>query len=660
MIPGGCRVKPSGEVRIPFSWFSLFSAGNLKPIESDLKISARITMPGKKKFECDPKELVIDSLEGLTYLNPQIEYDPTYQIISLKELSKDRCHLICGGGSGHEPSHAGFVGSGMLSAAVCGNIFASPNSQQVTNGLQKLENGKGILIVVMNYTGDVLNFGIAKERWTARRNTDAIKMVVVGDDVSVGKEQGKLAGRRGLAGTVLVYKIAGALAAQGAPLSHVHAVAQFVADHSATIGAGFDHCQIPGAQASKEHDNLGSDEIDIGMGIHNEPGYKRQKITNLSQLISDLMPVLTSTTDKDRSFLPFRTQGSSNKEVSNDVILLINNLGSISELEMCAIVKSTGTWLLEKGFQVKRVISGTLMTSLDMSGFSISLVLLPPANEDVTIEIAGEPTLSISANMLLDLFDAPADCPGWKPGYAGQPSFSKVEKKDTKALVQEPAGGEQKPTEETVTVNDPALFIKAVQSACQALISAEPEITKYDTIAGDGDCGLTLKSGAEGILAAISQEKIKGTNLISDLLQISEVVNRDMGGTSGGLYSIYFNALAVGIGKAKPSKSIGSQTWADALDYALNTLYKYTRARSPSRTLIDPLSAFVLTFTLTPTEFDKAIEAAKESAENTIYLDAKAGRASYVDRQKLQDSQVPDAGAWGVWKLLEAIGQVIN
>ncbi|KAH9456757.1 hypothetical protein Pst134EB_012959 [Puccinia striiformis f. sp. tritici] len=547
----------------------------------------------------------------------------------------------------------------MLSAAVRGNIFASPNSQQVTNGLEKLDNHQGILIVVMNYTGDVLNFGIAKERWMARRNTEAIKMVIVGDDVSVGREQGKLAGRRGLAGTVLVYKIAGALAAQGAPFSHVHAVAQFVADHLATIGVGFDHCQIPGAQTSKEHDSLGPDEVEIGMGIHNEPGYKRQKITNLDQLINDIMPILTSTTDKDRSFLPFRDTSSS-KESSNDVILLINNLGSISELELSAIVKLTGTWLLEKGFRVQRVISGTFMTSLDMSGFSISLILLPPANEDVVIDIVGESSLSISANMILDLFDAPADCPGWKSSHAGQPRFSKAEKKEPKVQDPEVAEGEKKSTGGTLAVSDPALFIKAVQSACKALISAEPEITKYDTIAGDGDCGLTLKSGAEGILTAIDQEKIMGTDLVSDLLQISEVVNRDMGGTSGGLYSIYFNALAVGIGKTKNSKTIDSQAWANALDFALNTLYKYTRARSPSRTLIDPLSAFVLTFTLTPSEFDKAIEAAKESAENTIYLDAKAGRASYVDRQKLQDSQVPDAGAWGVWKLLEAIGLVIN
>ncbi|PLW07657.1 hypothetical protein PCANC_24963 [Puccinia coronata f. sp. avenae] len=618
-------------------------------------------MPGgKQAADEDPKKLLVDSLEGLTYINPNILYDPTYQIISLKELSSNRCHVVCGGGSGHEPSHAGLVGSGILSAAVCGNIFASPNSQQVTKAFEKLENSKGILIVVKNYTGDVLNFGIAKERWIAQRNTEAIKMVIVGDDVSVGREQGKLAGRRGLAGTVLVYKIAGALAAQGAPLSHVHAVAQFVADHSATIGVGFNHCQIPGVQTNKHHDTLGMNEIEIGMGIHNEPGYKRQKISNLKHLISELMPVLTSTTDKDRSFLPFRNQDAPNaKESADQVILLINNLGSISELEMGAIVKLTGTWLLEKGFHVKRVISGTFMTSLNMSGFSISLVLLPPMNQEVVIEIEGEPSVSINDSMLLDLFDAPADCPGWKVGFAGEPSFSRVEKKETEA--QPTSENTSKPTEEILTVNDPDLFVKAVQSACQALISAEPEITKYDTIAGDGDCGLTLKAGAEGILDAISQKKITGHNLVSDLLQISEVVNRDMGGTSGGLYSIYFNALAVGMGKTeRGSKTIDAQAWANGLDYALNTLYKYTRARSPSRTLIDPLSAFVLTFTLTPSEFDKAVVAAREAAENTMYLDAQAGRASYVDRQKLQDSQVPDAGAWGVWKILEAVALLVK
>lgn len=477
-------------------------------------------------------------------------------------------------------------------------------------------------------------------------------------DVAVGREQGKLTGRRGLAGVVLVYKLAGALADQGASLSHVHALAQFVADHTATIGVGLHHCQIPGAQAtSHEHDTLGSNEIEIGMGIHNEPGYKRQELSDLDQVVSDVMTILTSTTDKDRSFLPFHLQDSSStKGITNDVILLINNLGSISQLEMGAIVKSAGSWLEKNGFQVKRAISGTFTTSLDMSGFSISLVLLPSKNENVTIGNPGEPSLVINAEMLVELFDAPADCPGWKAGYACPPSFfgTKRMTKETKNQDESLQVGSRE-TREILTVSDPALFIEVVKSVCQALISAEPEITKYDTIAGDGDCGLTLKCGAQGVLSAISQGRIQGTNLVDDLLQISEVVNRVMGGTSGGLYSIYFNALAVGVVKHKSTSTIDPQTWAKALDYALDTLYKYTKARSPSRTLIDPLSAFVLTFSLTPSEFDKAVQAAKESAENTVFLDAQAGRASYVDRQKIQDSRVPDAGAWGIWKLLEAI-----
>ncbi|MBW0486208.1 hypothetical protein O181_025923 [Austropuccinia psidii MF-1] len=620
----------------------------------------------KSKLITDSKTLVNDSLQGLAYLNPHLELDQANRIISLKEPNPTRCHLLCGGGSGHEPSHAGFVGQGMLSVAVCGNIFASPSSQQVTHGLRTIKDTKGILMVVKNYTGDVINFGIAKERWIAQNNVEKLKMVIVGDDVSVGKEQGKVVGRRGLASTILVYKIAGALAAQGASLSHLHALAQFVADHSGTIGVGLDYVQIPGI--SRDYSFLGPDEIEIGMGIHNEPGYKRQKSTDLNQLISELLVTLTSTSDKDRSFIPFRSLNSSSKnEVLDDVILLINNLGSISELEMGAIVKATGLWLIQKGFVVRRAIVGKLMTSLDMPGFSISLFLLPRKNEDVKIEVVGDSPLIISADVLLDLFDAPTSCSAWNSAYSSQPNFDalqpqplQVKPENSKSQQTYSQITSDKDDVGTLTVGIPDTFVSAIKAACQSLIAAEPEITKYDTMVGDGDCGLTLKSGAEGLLQAISAGKIQGRDIIADLLQISEVVDREMGGTSGGFYSIFFNSLAVGVSKNKTSSVIGASTWAKAVDHALNTLLKYTRARPPSRTMIDPLSAFVLTFSLTPDEFDKAIEEAKAAAEATMYLEAQAGRASYVNKEKVKNSEVPDAGAWGVWKILEGIGRVTH
>ncbi|EGG00640.1 uncharacterized protein MELLADRAFT_50347 [Melampsora larici-populina 98AG31] len=620
--------------------------------------------PFSKCLVKDPEELVSESLKGLVYLNPDLALDTKNKVVSVKQISKTNVHVLCGGGSGHEPSHASYVGGGMLSAAVCGNIFASPNSRQVTAALEKLEDGKGTLMVVKNYTGDVLNFGIAKERWLAQRDRKNVKMVIVGDDVSVGREQGKLTGRRGLAGTVLVYKIAGALASQGASLSQVHAMAQYIADRCATMGVGLDHCHIPGSEKNTGLNELGVDEVELGMGIHNEPGYRRQKLSNLSDLTSQILEIITSSKDSDRSFVPFKDQ-SDTKGQADQVILLVNNLGSLSQLEMAAVTKCAASWLMNKGITVVRVVAGTLMTSLNMPGFSISVVLLPTKNENVTIDCQDEEAFKFNGDDIVNLLDAPTTCLGWPTCFKGDPNTEVLLDKKIPATreASENANTETEKDEKIATSSDPKLFVNAIKAACEALIAATPEITKYDTIAGDGDCGYTLKAGATGVLALIQDGRINGSDVPKDLLQISEVVNEKMGGTSGGLYSIFFNALAVGI-KANVQEEgqkcmVDANTWAKGLDQALTTLYKYTRARSPSRTLIDPLSAFILTLTLTPTDFSSAVEAAKGSAEATMYLDAKAGRAAYVDRSKVKDSEVPDAGAWGVWKILEAIEKTV-
>lgn len=620
--------------------------------------------PLSKCLVKDPEELVSESLKGLVYLNPELALDTKNKVVSVKQISKTQVHVLCGGGSGHEPSHASYVGRGMLSAAVCGNIFASPNSRQVTAALEKLDDGKGTLIVVKNYTGDVLNFGIAKERWLARCDRKNVKMVIVGDDASVGREQAKLTGRRGLAGTVLVYKIAGALASQGASLSQVHGLAQYIADRSATVGVGLDHSHIPGSEGSTGMNELGIDEVELGMGIHNEPGYRRQKLNKLSELTSQILEIITSNKDPDRSFVPFRDL-SDTKGQADQVILLVNNLGSLSQLEMGAVTKCAASWLMEKGITVVRVVAGTLMTSLNMPGFSISVVLLPTKNENVTVDCQDEGDFTFNSDYIVDLLDAPTTCVGWPTCFKGDPNVESLldEKVPATRGASENVKTEAAKDEKMATVEDSKLFVDAIKAACEALIAATPEITKYDTIAGDGDCGYTLKAGATGVLALIQDGRINGSDVVRDLLQISEVVNEKMGGTSGGLYSIFFNALAVGIkanSRGEGQKCVvDADTWAKGLDQALTTLYKYTRARSPSRTLIDPLSAFILTLTLTPTDFSSAVEAAKGSAEATVYLDAKAGRAAYVDRGKVKDSEVPDAGAWGVWKILEAIEKIV-
>ncbi|KAI8974531.1 dihydroxyacetone kinase [Trametes punicea] len=593
-----------------------------------------------KHFLNGAETLVVDSLQGLCTLNPQLGLDRENKVVYVASQDRSKVALICGGGSGHEPAHAGFVGDGVLTAAVCGSIFASPNSSQVRRGIDLVENEQGTVIIVKNYTGDILNFGLAKEQYAAQHpeKADRVKFVIVGDDVAVGKTQGKIVGRRGLAGTVLVYKIAGALARRGASLDEVYSMAQWVASRVGTIGVGLEHCHVPGTAAGVSH--LGPSEIEIGMGIHNEPGHRRlSPVPPLKDLLPQLVEFLTVTTDPERSFLPFKNDGS------DRVVLLVNNLGGVSELELAGIVGEARRALEAKGVKLERVLAGTFMTSLNMPGFSITTLLLPSSSET-------GPSVPDSA-LILSLLDEPANVPGWKwsAGVVPPPpeQIASAGKRQTRGVAPEDLV--------LLRADDPRAFDAAVERACNALVAAEPEITRMDNIAGDGDCGLTLKAGASAVLKGVQEGRISGADVVRSVIAIAQVAEEQMGGTSGALYSIFFSALAQGL----QAHHSGSQTltpalWSAALSSALSKLYTYTRARPPSRTLVDPLATLVETFAAGQgANFAEAARAAGDAAVKTRDLEAKAGRSAYVEGDRLKQERVPDPGAWGVKVILESL-----
>ncbi|KAJ7360832.1 dihydroxyacetone kinase [Mycena albidolilacea] len=583
----------------------------------------------------DADTLVVDSLAGLCAVNNQLAFDPPNKVVFKSKLDRSKVALICGGGSGHEPSHAGFVGE--CAAAVCGSVFASPNSSQVRRGIDLVENDAGcVLPWYRNYTGDILNFGLAAEQYAAEHaeKSDKVKFLVVGDDVAVGKTQGGIVGRRGLAGVVLVYKIAGALAAEGATLDEVHSVAQWVAGRIGTIGVGLEHCHVPGTAPPSS--SLSPTEIEIGLGIHNEAGNKRlSPVPPLTELVPLLIDYIASTTDAERGFLPFKNDGT------DEVVLLVNNLGGMSELEIGGVVRAVREELHKRQIGVSRVLAGTFMTSLNMPGFSLSLLLLPRADD---------PAPKPSAQQILSLLDAPAQTPGWKWASGAPPV--------TPTPLAPPATAAKKAGSASgIGAPQPADFLAALQRVCAAVVAAEPEITRMDTIAGDGDCGLTLKAGAQGVEKAIKVGSITGTDLVADVVAIAKVAETEMGGTSGALYSIFFSALAQGIQSAAAGAGASTATpelWSTALSAALKKLYTYTRARPPSRTLVDPLAAFVDAFS-DAAAFDGAVKAAGAAAEHTKDVDAKAGRSAYVDKGVLSREKVPDPGAWGVKTILEAL-----
>jgi len=424
-----------------------------------------------KHFINDPTHLVNTALHALTLTNPSIALDVENKIVYRRPGHASQVSIISGGGSGHEPSFGGFVGEGLLSAAVAGTIFASPSAEQIRKAvMSRVDGEKGILVTVMNYTGDVLNFGMAVEK--AKAAGLRVEMLVVGDDVGVGRIKAGKVGRRGIAGTVLVHKISGALAATGASLEQVYKVAKLTANNIVSVGASLDHVHVPGrAPPDPTSDEiLATEEIEIGMGIHNEPGSGRAKV-DLPELVSRMLQQLLDWKDEDRAFLRVN---------SNEVVLLINNLGGVSVLELGGITAEV-VGQLEKDYNIKpvRILAGTYMTSLNGLGFSISI--LNVVNTDI-----GGPSM-------IQLLDAPCEAAGWAAPIRKETWEAKSSQTRESGAS---SGAEIKPSGLKL---DPEVTKSALTEGLERLVAAEPDVTRFDTVVGDGDCGIGLKRGAEGM-----------------------------------------------------------------------------------------------------------------------------------------------------------------
>ncbi|KAH7008320.1 Dak1 domain-containing protein [Ilyonectria destructans] len=566
-----------------------------------------------KHFINDPTHLVTSALRSLTLTNPSIALDVDNKIIYRRPSpnATQQVSIISGGGSGHEPSFAGMVGQGMLSAAVAGTIFASPSAEQIRAAItSRVDTSKGVLVIVMNYTGDVLNFGMAVEK--AKAAGLACEMVVVGDDVGVGRAKAGKVGRRGIAGTVLVLKIAGALAALGRPLDEVATLARTMAANLVSVGASLEHVHVPGRKVNTE-EGLAAGEVEVGMGIHNEPGSERSKL-ELPELVSKMLTQLLDPSDKDRAFVNFS---------SNETVLMINNLGGVSVLEMGGITAEVVTQLEAKhGIRPVRILCGTYMTSLNGLGFSISLLQVPPQKSD--------------APGVIELLDASAEVVGWSAPI----QTSTWDAKNTATMTE--STGASHETKSSDLKMDAAVAQSALKNALDRVIAAEPDITRYDTVVGDGDCGIGLKRGAEAILKHLGEHPFTG-DVMRDLGAIVSIVENNMDGTSGALFAIFLNALVHALsgvaGTATP------EVWAKALKQSNEALSKYTPARPGDRTLVDALYPFVEVLGETG-DVKKAAEAARKAADETKGMQASLGRSVYVGGSGYQE--VPDPGAWGL------------
>lgn len=310
-----------------------------------------------KKIINQPEEILNQMLEGLTYAySDLVERVNETGVIVRKDLGKGKVGLVSGGGSGHEPSHAGFVGRGMLSAAVCGEIFTSPTPDQVLEGIKAADTGAGVMLIIKNYSGDVMNFEMAKDM--AEMEGIEVETIIVDDDIAV-EDSTYTAGRRGVAGTVLVHKILGAYADQGKSLAEVKEIADKLIPNIKTIGVALTGATVPAV--GKPGFVLEDNEIEYGVGIHGEPGYRKEELKPSKGLAKELVEKLKA---------EFKWQAGDQFGV------LVNGLGSTPLMEQFIFMNDVKELLAEENLTIEFKKVGDLMTAIDMSGLSLTMIKL--------------------------------------------------------------------------------------------------------------------------------------------------------------------------------------------------------------------------------------------------------------------------------------------
>ncbi|MDU7200152.1 dihydroxyacetone kinase subunit DhaK [Phytobacter diazotrophicus] len=541
-------------------------------------------------FFNDRKQLVNDAIEGMVISAPhgnlvRLDIDPAIRIVARADWDKSRVAVISGGGSGHEPAHAGFVGKGMLTAAVCGDVFASPSVDAVLNAIVAVTGDRGCLLIVKNYTGDRLNFGLAAEK--AKRYGLKVEMVIVADDIALPDNKQP----RGIAGTALVHKIAGYAAEQGKSLSEVRDIARQASESVWSLGLAMETCNLPGS--SDEDDRIQRGQVELGLGIHGEPGASTVDSHNSQKLIETLVAPLKAQAGDDR------------------VAVLINNLGGVSALEMALLTKELAHSALKD--QIAYLIGpAPLVSSLDMKGFSLSLLRL---NE--TFEKA---------------INADVQTVGWQKPVPFAPMKTQRHNPVYNQLEIEPSENPQVKT--------------LVSTAARTLVDLENRLNALDAKVGDGDTGSTFAEGAREIIHLLEQGELPLNNTAQLLQLVGERLATVMGGSSGVLMSIFFTAAgqAVHDGKSLP----------EALLRGLHQMKHYGGADLGDRTLIDALQPALEA--LRDSGLDAAASAAKAGAAKTATMQtAGAGRSSYVNSESLEG--VTDPGAVAIAEVFAALAK---
>ncbi|TFY76771.1 hypothetical protein EWM64_g7241, partial [Hericium alpestre] len=513
-----------------------------------------------------------------------------------------------------------------------------------------------VLLVINNYTGDRLNFGLALTRARALYPRISIDAIVVADDVSLLKSPTpSLVGARGLGGNILVCKLVGAYAETGASLAQVKRFGDAVVGSLASIGVGLEHCHVPGRKVEGSASDEGDYDCEVGMGLHNEPGVRKGNFENAEQLVGEMLGMILNSRGDGNGEEAFLRIGKS----VDDSVLFLNNLGGMSQLEMGAILDETLLQLKAISIHPRRIYSSAYMTSLNAPGFSLSLLNLShlrrSLSQDGDIDV-------------LALLDAPTEATAWAGVRTSWPDGIREfehEQAETESMLRslhqtqsvEPSskggGGDAKNywQEADISVNAVEAGIRA---ACVRVLEIEADLTAYDTVVGDGDCGETFAAGAKAVLKALDSGDLDIKSLSpSDLMRrLGEILEASMGGTIGALLAIFFTSMATAV----PSKA--SDSWHEAPAHALAALSTHTPARPGDRTIVDALSPFCSSLAdQSPAKSNwtgctRRCGRQGRARRATKGMKARLGRAVYVGGD---EGLPPDPGACGVAAVLDGL-----
>lgn len=585
-----------------------------------------------KKIINKPETVVIEMCNGMAMAHPELEFLQKYKILKKKEINKNKVSLISGGGSGHEPAHAGFIGKGMLDAAVCGDIFASPSQIQIYQSIKETASDKGTLLIIKNYSGDMMNFKNAA--YLAEEDGIKVDYVKVDDDIAVNDSLYTV-GRRGVAGTVLVHKVAGAAAEKGMELAEVKSAAENAIANVRSIGFAFTSCTVP-AKGTPTFE-IADNEMEYGVGIHGEPGIKREKVIPADELAERMVTSLIE---------------ELNLKSGDEATLLVNGFGATPLQELYLLNNSVNSVLAEKNIKVYRTFVGNYMTSIDMAGASVSLLKMD--------------------EQLKNLIDSESDTPAFKVnGPVESIPYVNMKLNDQQNVE----------VSHEMTVDSSHSIIKnneitlenmkfIVDKMSESIIKNEVPFCELDAHAGDGDFGMSVAKGFKQLRREWDEIVEHSNSNIGEFLDAcSMVIMEYCGGASGPIWGSAFRAAGK---NTESKKKLTTLEFGQMMKSALEGVQK-TGERSFGRgavvgdkTLVDalaPCADRIIEVANNDSSVDiidalkEGAKAAVAGAKETEKIAARMGRAGTVGERSIG---YPDAGAYGLGVIFTDVSESLS